>query len=555
MYILAPEKPQNNFMNNMLSLLTVFLLSITANAQNVKSRSSLVDPLDSFFSIEDFRSPSGKVKHRFKDEEDYFLLSEINQASSRVKSTNASEPVLQLDSSIVTSANGNVVTKVIDIYEIAGKAKKNRLEYRADSEDESTLLPYRRYTYEYDKNENFTLYMQESWNKLSDEWNTDIRVETSYYNENHYSSDVAYKWNSDLNELTGWYKDLFEYSNEGKLIKQTSYNWNIEMSNWNEVAQITQDYNANCLLNQKFLYWWNDGNADWRLSQKTIHEYDKSGNLISAITYTPYAENDFIESIKYVYSYQNGFKTAEEYFEWNSELGDWNLSYAKREYEYNSNGKEILYVYYNRDEESGELIPVKKYINEYNEINRNILSESYEWNVELSKWKGIDYKFVSDFDSNGVRILDEEYSWNEDIMNWEAIYRMTSVESDDQSINSIKIYSSSELNSDVWSYDKKSVLYNGEARKSNYDLNYRWDIEINDWSAEHYERKDYYFTFVKGTQDITFIDELSIDENVEFIDLTATSSANLTVTYSSSDESVATVDGSKLKILKLHYVQ
>lgn len=120
----------------------------------------------------------------------------------------------------------------------------------------------------------------------------------------------------------------------------------------------------------------------------------------------------------------------------------------------------------------------------------------------------------------------------------------------EESVLAKYISSTAEQYSKTWIYNQKIIFNYSQFGQLESEQIYWWNRNVLDWN-DSFQLKDYYYTIIKGTQVITFRDIQEAYPGISTLELQATSSAELPITYTSSDESVATIDGNEITVLAL----
>jgi len=233
----------------------------------------------------------------------------------------------------------------------------------------------------------------------------DIDSNKLTYNDEHLKTQNYYFRKTD----SGWInnaKTIYNYDDNQRLISKI--NWFFENEVWTPRGKTINEYDLNNNLS-KSQYFDYTPDSNWLLKSQTIYEYDENHNNTLNARQT-WSDNQWINDIKYTYTYTNFNKIEESYtFTWNDTV--WlPYNYSIRTY----------------SEEKVSYILSQKMEND-TWVNATQLTVTYKPNSTLyfyEKWdNGWTNKWLDEdfFDSNNNVDHEIIQTWNED--EWINEYR------------------------------------------------------------------------------------------------------------------------------------
>lgn len=235
-------------------------------------------------------------------------------------------------------------------------------------------------------------------------WRTENKYEYTHDANGHETSYTSYYWDWSLQALVGSYKYEYFYNDYGRQTGYAGYNWNYEQSQWVGFYKYEDIYDDNGRHTSYISYTWNSELNQWVGDYK--YEYTYSGNYQTGHSYYTWENGQWVltSQSKYDLTFDaNGYATEE--IDYYFEDGTWKES-AKYTYTFDENGRQTSYTYYSWD--GGGWMPQAKAEMAYDSNDYQTLNVRYKW--KNGDWQG-DSKEESEFDSYSRRILYARYTW------------------------------------------------------------------------------------------------------------------------------------------------
>ncbi len=199
------------------------------------------------------------------------------------------------------------------------------------------------------------------------------KKEFTFYENQWPFKDILSVWNPQTNAYEKFEEYTFEWDEDGYLLVRTGFSYE-----FNEGVKEEFTYNDQKLGDSETISVFRGGK--WVYERKNTYRYDTNGNITEMISY--------------------------EYDE------DWKArTKTTKGYDQRGNVTEIVISEYN-----GGWVNVSKEIAEYNEENRQIRYEGYEWNN--GEWAGVDKEEYDYLPNNGPQTLWQMSIWDMDSKKW-----------------------------------------------------------------------------------------------------------------------------------------
>lgn len=371
--------------------------------------------------------------------------------------------------------------------------------YNWDTNSQS-FIPYQKTEYTYDDNGNQTLLTFYSWNIESQSFVINTKYEYTY--DINYREVDVYFWDTNSQSFVLNGKTEYTYDDNGNLTVQINYNLNtyfqsLEISqkrefiydeNGNKTLEITfgsvyngnsnnryfdyyyprhkqeinYDVNENITLNER--YDWNMGSETYILRQRREYTYDVIGNILIRLEKKWGTTGEFDSQNKREYSYdENGNNTLFLYHEneFNNEQNF--VLKSKDEYTYDEHDNRIVHIYHSYNSSSESLVPVFRNNSSYDEYGNLILLIEHDWTINSGTnntyWFQPTFKYIYTYGDkpypvmNKTKIQVEEWYGGDRGDEYNKFYKLeinTQIENDTNLVNRGVLYEY-DSNSNTWS--------------------------------------------------------------------------------------------------------
>lgn len=304
--------------------------------------------------------------------------------------------------------------------------------------------------YYYDENGNVVLLKNYDRESASDDFEFNGK-ETHSYDENGYRiASYYYDIISQVSpDLFDFQKELFTYDEYGNCIVKETYERNSPNDTYKLIGKEECTYTDNALpeaiieselpdggLELIFLskkeytynelgdvadyhrYRWETQINSWVLWDRGVYIYDENNKLQEIANQEWYSnvEGNWVNIWKEKYYYNtNGFTELYEYYEWDEQIGDWQI-YSKKEHSLDDFGNSIEMIDYEWSEETDTILYGMKFIVDYDtEFQLTNVYQPY------SVIEFIDY-FMKLYFFNPFKII-EVAVWDQEANQWLSVYR------------------------------------------------------------------------------------------------------------------------------------
>jgi hypothetical protein len=375
-------------------------------------------------------------------------------------------------------------------------------------------------TTEYDENRNLTLYRSYDWNIQSQSFVPNSREDYSYddngnqiiytYNDNwdsvnqlwlygykrEYTNDengnrtleIRYDWSSESRSFVPNLKFENTYDDNGNRIRYRSYDWNTESQFFvlNSKTDFTYDENGNRTL--EIRYDWSSESRSFvpTFLNQDVYTNDENGNKIQKknIVYFWNTESQFfvIDGKREFNFNENGKWIIWNFYDWNTESQSFDEEYLrlergfdengnqtlfiryhwktvyqslvpqyKDEFTYDENGNQTLYIRNNWDTESQSFVPSSKNESIYDESGNRTVYTTYVWSSESQSFVPSS-KWEYTFDQNNFLTIETSLNWFSDLGVYKPSFKMDITTSSETETNLVREGSISEFdtNSNTW---------------------------------------------------------------------------------------------------------
>ncbi|MGM0498194.1 MAG: T9SS type A sorting domain-containing protein [Bacteroidota bacterium] len=285
------------------------------------------------------------------------------------------------------------------------------------NDSEEKWKGYRKHEYDFDEDGNEILFIRYTWGS-NDEWIGLTKLETEINESGKRIRRYVYGWDIENNswDLSG--KTDYEYDDNENSTLYLRYSW-ID-SSWVKNSKMIIHYNENKLLLSYAVWKWDIEKEAWVPYEKEECSYDESNRMTSRVTFDWDTENDkWIGDYRYekVKDYSGNGNLSKTY-DWDFEKDDWmiyskmlsssspNSSYSERylrdhendkwvgydkKYrEFDADSNKTLEAYYEWDTLTDGWIGDRTYKNFYDSNGNMIINEHYVWDKEafdFTIWK------------------------------------------------------------------------------------------------------------------------------------------------------------------------
>ncbi|MEM7368992.1 MAG: T9SS type A sorting domain-containing protein [Bacteroidota bacterium] len=220
------------------------------------------------------------------------------------------------------------------------------------------------------------------WDTLKNQWiDIDLREKRWTEEDANLVYDESRQYYPDEDRWSGFLSE-HEYDEEGRRTRQSNASWNNEEGGW--INEYREEYTyrpGGQIASQSFWNWRRDLDI-WQRNGTTTYTYDGNDRLDGTI------------------------------FE-----GGNGIPLTKQEYEYNSNGRRILWTTYQYDSSQNDWVPERKEEYRYDSSNRESLLEIFRWAIETMSWQKQEWKEWI-YSQTPASTIIRGYSWDEDSAIW-----------------------------------------------------------------------------------------------------------------------------------------
>lgn len=296
----------------------------------------------------------------------------------------------------------------------------------------------------------------------------------------------AYYRLRDWNETENGYRMENTYNEQGLKTSQTTFTWDVQKKQWKAGNKETWEFDSNGeMIGHNYYEWRNDLN-DWLLTNqyKYEYQYNEQGKIIIWLeSKWDIPSAAWIQSSRSLYTYNDqGYLINELLF-----YGTNTWASSRTDYENDERGNVLLVINYTRS--NGAWAESSKYEYAYDAQDNQTVSAWYNWDNALKTWNGMS-KTEEAFNEKGNTILFISYHWDVNNISWVPANKNETQLSNggNQKISTGFIWN---IQTQGWEYDWKNEEQYDQYGNLEFYASYDWNMASNQWEAIYRNQYDY----------------------------------------------------------------
>jgi hypothetical protein len=201
------------------------------------------------------------------------------------------------------------------------------------------------------------------------------------------------------------------------------------------------------------------------------------------------SDSTFTNSNKDTWQYSNGKGVLAMHYNWDNNAGEWVASF-KNEYSYDVNGYQILNISSIWDASASQWNQASKSVMNPDQNGNDTLAFSFNWDKTLGEWAP-GSKYVYDYDESGNQIYFLLFQWSAGNTTWDSVYK-SDIYRDENGKDTTVLTSFWDAGTSQWNTTNKSKSFYDESGVDTLTCQYNWSAESNDWMITQKNVPEYY---------------------------------------------------------------
>ena len=266
--------------------------------------------------------------------------------------------------------------------------------------------------FQYHEDGNASMHIYYTWDDKSGKWKDYMKFEYEQDDNGNPSAEIAFQSDENSGDWFGIYQRFSEYDHYGNEVLTVVNGWDKESNRWIHNSKNECEYDA---ANSKVLevsYFGKE--LSWVKYADCVYRYELDANkdVFSSVKYNQYwLDGEVYErpANKYVYEYDDDNLASTSFYSWDIDESTW-IEKNKYEYEYDTNGNQVLEVHYFWNEKDKIWQKHYKYGHTYNDKGKLTEMFFYYWDMDNDNWKG-KYKYEYEYDTAGNPTIINLHEW------------------------------------------------------------------------------------------------------------------------------------------------
>lgn len=375
-----------------------------------------------------------------------------------------------------------------------------------------------------------------SWSDWDSTWVGNYKNETVFDPTTNISAQTSYNWDESSRSWVGYEKEESSYDEKGRLTMDASYTWDSSIPGWRGYSKDEYRFDEYDNTIYQASYYWDYSQNNWRGSSRYEYVYDSEGGQLGYTFYSWDSSKSDWRGYSRSYSESNDTLDYYEYYQWDYDNWSWKGT-RKSEVHRDRFGNTIYYAYY-YDWQDGDWVGDRKGSYLYDDYDRVVYSEQYDWDSDHKNWRGSDkkeyayadntsyttsmrasyiwdeaawcwigdYKEVFEYDADGKRIMTTEYEWDKAAADWYGTSKYSQ-----QTTSTAEMFRDVTTNwvwdatAKDWKLDTRVTLeehFMPNTSLTSYELDIMEKYRNNAWSIAHILKTVYTYSPTAGIETV-----------------------------------------------------